>query len=216
MARGSGQPKRVSTRIRAEVPWIRNSAGAFAGLVYARSQCPPLGLSLQQQFGDVRFEVTDNTAEGLYRAFFNAWVPMMGIFLIPLFWVIPGFYPGSGFLFLFTFIAWVLTPIAFVFTWILYKGFELRTLIGRLRFEGVQFQFDARGGELFWLLFGNLLITLLTLGIAAPVAQRRVAAFVALHLSATGVADLDNIIQSAQEVPGISEGIADALDFGSA
>ena len=147
--------------------------------------------------------------------FFNAWVPMMGIFLIPLFWVIPGFYPGSGFLFLFTFIAWVLTPIAFVFTWIWYKGFELRTLIGRLRFEGVQFQFDARGGELFWLLFGNLLITLLTLGIAAPVAQRRVAAFVALHLSATGVADLDNIIQSAQEVPGISEGIADALDFGS-
>ena len=133
-------------------------------------------------FGNVRFQVSEDTGKGLYRRFA---------------------------------LAYVLVPPTLYLSFIWYKAHELRTLIGRTSFDTAQFHFDATGLQLFWLLLGNLLITVLTLGIGLPFAQRRTARFAARHLWAEGRPDLDNILQDTQMRPGIGEGIADALDFGA-
>ncbi len=112
-------------------------------------------------------------------------------------------------------VAYLLALPTLYLSFIWYKAHELRTLIGRTSFDSAQFHFDATGLQLFWLLFVNMLIVVLTLGVGVPFAQRRRAQFVAAHLQVVGRPDLDSIRQDAQERPSFGEGIADALDFGA-
>lgn len=84
-----------------------------------------------------------------------------------------------------------------------------------ISYGGLHFRFDADHNKLFRLMFGNTLITFLTLGFGRPFAQKRAFRFIAQHLSILGEPDLDDLGQSKDKGPGLGEGLADAFDAGS-
>ena len=84
-----------------------------------------------------------------------------------------------------------------------------------ISYGGLHFRCDADHNQLFRLMFGNMLITFLTLGFGRPFAQKRAFRFIAQHLSVLGEPDLDDLGQSKDKGPGMGEGLADAFDAGS-
>ena len=66
-----------------------------------------------------------------------------------------------------------------------------------------------------WLIVGNIVINLLTLGLGLPFTQMRVFRFVCDRLSAGGEIYIDAIIQNAEKRSGLGEGLADAFDIGA-
>lgn len=99
------------------------------------------------------------------------------------------------------------------FIW--YKAGEIGHFARCTSFEGLSFSFDAGSGSLLWLWFGNLLISVFTLGLGYPFAQMRTFRYVCDRLAAAGTTDLDAIVQNADTGPGIGEGLADAFDVGA-
>jgi len=82
-------------------------------------------------------------------------------------------------------------------------------------FGKLRFTFNADHKTLFRLLFGNILLTFLTLGFARPIAQKRSAKFVADHLRIHGEPEMETLNQNPDKAPGMGEGLADAFDAGS-
>jgi len=96
-----------------------------------------------------------------------------------------------------------------------YRVREMQHFANCTRFEGLSFGFDATAWSLLRLAFGNLLITLLTLGFGVPFAQMRVFRYFCDRLTIDGSVDIDAIIQSSAEKPSFGEGLADAFDMGA-
>lgn len=94
-----------------------------------------------------------------------------------------------------------------------YKAKELRHFVAATSFgDGrLRFRLEATGWSLLWLVLGNLVISIGTLGLGSPLAQWRMARYVAKRLIATGTADLDAIQYDPMKAPGTSEGLADAF-----
>ena len=97
----------------------------------------------------------------------------------------------------------------------IYKAAELRHFAKCTRFEGLAFELNATIGGLIWLVIGNTLILLLTLGFGVAFTQMRKFRFVCDRLEARGTIDFGAIIQSADQGPGFGEGLADAFDVGA-
>ena len=97
----------------------------------------------------------------------------------------------------------------------IYMTTKLRHFWNNSQFEGATFNFSGKVVDLIALMVGNILITLLTLGIAYPVAQMRVVRFMTEHLSLEGDLDLARISQTTEAAPGFGEGLAEGFDMGT-
>ncbi|HKM64417.1 MAG TPA: YjgN family protein [Acidisphaera sp.] len=83
------------------------------------------------------------------------------------------------------------------------------TALGPVQLSG---RFTALG--LLWLVVGNLLITVFTLGFGYPFALQRYARYVTGNLCATGSLDPATLSQSEQRAPRFGEGMFQQLDAG--
>lgn len=99
-----------------------------------------------------------------------------------------------------------------LFCW--YKAKELRYVASQTTYQGLRFSCTVTGGQLAWLAIGNLLLRLLTLGLAAPYALVRTARLLARTLSAEGGIDFDRVRQNADARSSMGEGLAAALSVG--
>ena len=100
-------------------------------------------------------------------------------------------------------------------TYTRYKARELTIMADWVHFGDLRFHFDADHNQMFRLVFGNMLITFLTLGFGKPFAQIRKVRFICDHVTVLGEPDLDALGQSKDKGPGMGEGLADAFDAGS-
>ena len=112
------------------------------------------------------------------------------------------------------FALYVAAGLAYVALWTIYMAREMRIFASYTSFEQARFTLDASPGSLFALQLGNLLIWLLTLGIAMPFVYQRTARYWCDRLTVTGTVDLAAIRQSAAEVGRTGEGLAATLDLG--
>lgn len=112
-------------------------------------------------------------------------------------------------------VMWVLVALGWLRTYARYKVREAAIMAPWVGFGNLRFTFNAHHGALFRLLFGNILLTFLTLGFARPIAQKRSARFIADHLRIQGEPDLETLAQNPESAPGLGEGLADAFDAGS-
>ncbi|MCC7427426.1 MAG: DUF898 family protein [Alphaproteobacteria bacterium] len=105
-------------------------------------------------------------------------------------------------------LAWALTLPTLGFVWFWYFGRRMRYIAEKTTLGGIRFAMpEVSGFELFWLLAGNFLLMVLTLGLLYPVAVNRTMAFWASHLVAEGTLDPNQIQQIAAEA-GAGEGLA--------
>ena len=176
-------------------------------------------------FGNRRFAFS-GSARHLYGRFAISWITFVGVFV--LLSVVSGIigtlgaygalksidtldsiFPLAATIVVVGFV--VLLPI--IFCW--YKAAEVSYFATSTRFEGATFELDATLGSLLWLLVGNLLISISTLGFGTPFTQMRTFRYVCDRLHANGIIDFDAIIQSSDKGPTFGEGLADALDVGA-
>lgn len=80
-------------------------------------------------------------------------------------------------------------------------------------YEGLRFKGRATGGSLIWLTLTNYALTLLTLGILAPVAQARSARYLVERIEIDGSLDTSLIAQGANTGGRYGEGVAQAFDL---
>jgi len=96
-----------------------------------------------------------------------------------------------------------------------YKARELAIMAPWLSYGDLRFTFESDHNKMFRLIFGNTLITFLTLGFGRPFAQKRTFKFMAEHITVLGEPDFDTLGQSKVKGPGMGEGLADAFDAGA-
>jgi uncharacterized membrane protein YjgN (DUF898 family) len=83
----------------------------------------------------------------------------------------------------------------------------------RLRTGSLRLRSEVQGGGLFGLTVGNILLMIVTLGIAYPWTVLRNIRFFADHLSVSGDLNWEAIRQEARPATAFGEGLADALDL---
>ncbi|MEO6608642.1 MAG: DUF898 family protein, partial [Aestuariivirga sp.] len=83
------------------------------------------------------------------------------------------------------------------------------------RFDGAQFKLEATAGSYAWLIVGNVLLAIFTLGIGAPFIAQRTLRYVFQRLRLDGAVDISRIQQSIAALPTRGEGLADAFDIGA-
>jgi uncharacterized membrane protein YjgN (DUF898 family) len=97
-------------------------------------------------------------------------------------------------------------------TWAFYTARELSIFAAYTSLDRARFRLDATGASLIWLVLGNLLLILFTLGVATPFAQQRLIRYLCDRLSAEGTVNVNAIMQSREAVGRTGEGLADAFD----
>ncbi len=90
-----------------------------------------------------------------------------------------------------------------------------RHIVGNTSLGPLQLASVVTGPGLLWLLLGNALIALFTLGFGLPVVVHRSARFLARTLLVTGTLDEANLQQSSLAVLRTGEGMLQMLDHGS-
>ena len=114
---------------------------------------------------------------------------------------------------------------SFFFAWLLFiptlglsafwfRAASLRYFASHTRYENLRFSSEVRGGPLAWLIVSNLLISILSFGLAYPVVLVRSARFICGNLEITGEQDFARIAQSMAPLPATCEGLATVLDVG--
>lgn len=98
--------------------------------------------------------------------------------------------------------------------WAIYIAKEMRTFANYTRFDGAPFTLNASAGSVIRLTVVNLLLLVLTLGIAWPFIIQRSVKFVVDRLSLDGLIEVDRIRQSTAKLETRGEGLADAFDVG--
>jgi uncharacterized membrane protein YjgN (DUF898 family) len=96
--------------------------------------------------------------------------------------------------------------------WAFYTARELSIFAAYTTLDRAHFRLDATGASLIWLVLGNLLLILFTLGVAIPFAQQRLIRYLCDRLSAEGTVNVNAIMQSREAVGRTGEGLADAFD----
>ena len=199
------------------------------GLLYPLQSISLTGTKLNNAwFGDRKFAFEGKGKSGmLYGPYMRAW---LGYIFKPMAIFIPFMLLFFGAIFLsqqsgqelapnkmipVMMIGSVLVALGVLRTYARYKARELAIMAPWISYGGLHFRFDADHNQLFRLMFGNMLITFLTLGFGRPFAQKRAFRFIAQHLSVLGEPDLDDLGQSKDKGPGMGEGLADAFDAGS-
>ncbi|CAN5367840.1 YjgN family protein [soil metagenome] len=101
-----------------------------------------------------------------------------------------------------------------LFALVFYAAF-LREAIGHLSLGDVDFQFDATTKDWLKLIFGDIGLVLVTLGIGMIFLEYRHWKFFITHLEATGEVSLSSLGQSTTRTPSQGEGLFDAFDIGA-
>ncbi|PPR62622.1 MAG: hypothetical protein CFH10_00772 [Alphaproteobacteria bacterium MarineAlpha4_Bin2] len=177
-------------------------------------------------FGDRRFYF-EGPAWPLYKRFTICWLFSAGLLLL-LGVTFKTFFSNfnnaanigsltevSGSLVIYGIIGFLALGIILGVTFCFYKAAELRQFARSTRFEGLDFVMNVTTGRLLWLVIGNTLILLLTLGFGLAFTQMRVFRFACNRIDARGSINFDAIIQSKNKGPDFGEGLADALDVGA-
>ena len=99
--------------------------------------------------------------------------------------------------------------------WTIYTAKTMRYFADCTRFDGAQFRLEATALSYAFLLIGNVLIAILTLGIGAPFIAQRTLRYVFSRLTLEGAVDISRIQQSVAAMPKRGEGLADAFDIGA-
>jgi len=107
----------------------------------------------------------------------------------------------------------VVLSIPFLIVYLYYSAFLDRYNWSKTQFAGGSFKYDATGGQWFLLNFTNLLLFVLTAGLALPFIMIRYRKFLAEHLTVHGDMQLSQIIQEAQKSSALGEGAADGFDM---
>lgn len=199
------------------------------GLLYPVQSISLTGTKVNNAwFGDRKFLFESAGKSGsLYGPFMRAW---LGYIFKPFAIIIPliilvagaaalgkqsGYGLDSDKIVLLSGALYLLIALGWLRTYARYKARELSIMAPWVRYGNLRFRFDADHRKMFRLLFGNILITFLTLGFGRPFAQKRKVHFVAEHLTVLGEPDLDELGQTMAKAPGMGEGLADAFDAGS-
>lgn len=98
--------------------------------------------------------------------------------------------------------------------WSVYTAKELAMFASYTTLDQARFKLRATGWSIFRLLFGNALLWLLTLGIAAPFIQQRRVRYLCERMTVEGTVHVDRILQSKAPLGTSGEGLADAFDVG--
>jgi uncharacterized membrane protein YjgN (DUF898 family) len=102
--------------------------------------------------------------------------------------------------------------IVYYVIWAFYVAREMSIFASYTTLDLARFQLDATGGSLIWLILGNILLMVFTLGIATPFAQQRLVRYFCNRLSVLGLVNVNEIMQSREAVGRTGEGLADAFD----
>lgn len=97
-----------------------------------------------------------------------------------------------------------------------YQMIKWRYLAGQIQGDGLRAKFKAKGSDFFWFQVINMLLLVLTAGLAYPYIQIRTLRFVSRHLTIGTQGSIDTLAQSTLARPGSGEGLAEAIDFGGA
>ncbi|MGE4278117.1 MAG: YjgN family protein [Magnetospirillum sp.] len=169
------------------------------------------------RFGDTGFECEARSAP-LYKRYAALWfsfIPVMVSFAVLTQFVDLPSPDRSGFL----------PAMVGIYTWVivsvlLFSGLPLaayhaaywRNLAAHTRFDGIGFGFDMGTWRLVRLFFGNMLITIFSLGILRPLASQRTLRAACEHLTMESAPDINRMVASPQAVPRTGEGLVAALD----
>ena len=102
-------------------------------------------------------------------------------------------------------------PLVIAFMW--YTVYLARYNWSKTEFASGTFQYDATTWQWIFLNFTNLLLIVVTLGLAIPLATVRSRRFLADHLAVAGNMQLSQVVQEAQKSSALGEGVADGFDI---
>lgn len=105
---------------------------------------------------------------------------------------------------------WGLLTLGVPLAW--YRAGFLRQLAARTRFAGVSFALEATTGSLIRLTLGNILISILSLGILRPWVAQRVFRYACTHLRTSGEPDWQAVCQAPESRSRMGEGMAAVFD----
>lgn len=111
-------------------------------------------------------------------------------------------------------LAWVLLIPTLGLSILWYQAAESRYVARRMRLQDMEFNLALTGGALLWLMFSNLLLLVLTLGLALPCVMVRNVRFLMERLSTRGEVDFSAVYQSQGQAGTAGEGFAEALNLG--
>ncbi len=97
--------------------------------------------------------------------------------------------------------------------WSFYKAREMVLFAQYTSFDNAHFRLNATGWSLVGLWFGNLLLVIFTLGIAAPFTVQRMVKYFVDRLEVVGWVNVGQIMQSQQALESRGEGLMDAFDI---
>lgn len=191
--------------------------GLSLGLTYPVQRTRLWGyLWNRTRFGDQPFGC-DAGARPLYPTFLVSWSAIVSLIVVGI--AIAGFSSPDtaggdekeANVLVIAVVSMAFMPLALL-AWTRYRAAELRHLLGHLSFAGFTFAAEVRTWELFRLALVNVLITVPTLGIMAPLATARTVSFLCARLSLVGEGDFAAISQSLATAPTTGEGMVDAFD----
>lgn len=94
-----------------------------------------------------------------------------------------------------------------------YQAAAMRRTASLVTFGGMRFALRIKALGLLWLMISNVLISVFTFGLLAPLVQIRSWRYIVGRLEAHGSMALAHVTQSAASGPRSGEGLADGLDF---
>lgn len=97
--------------------------------------------------------------------------------------------------------------------WSFYTAYEMAKFASYTYFDNATFRFNATGASLIALWFGNVLIIIFSLGIAAPFTVQRTIKYFVERLEVDGWVDIGKIEQSRATMLKHGEGLLDAFDI---
>jgi uncharacterized membrane protein YjgN (DUF898 family) len=178
----------------------------------------------RMRFGDGRFSFA-GTSGALYGRFAVLWLGALTIFLV---FVAGMTYIGrfhtmrraanklgeltpTGIMLTLALLAALYLLWVFASSW--YRAGQFNHFAAATAFEGAHLRGTMTGSGLLWLTLSNVLMTLFSLGVLAPLAQARSARYFLEHLAIEGPIPFDQIARGAVSVGGHGEGLAQAFDF---
>jgi uncharacterized membrane protein YjgN (DUF898 family) len=169
----------------------------------------------KMSYGQHPFEAGADT-DGLFGRWMLVYlVPVIGAFIGgPLIAGTIG--SGGGESAIFTTLAlFLVIYVGFLLASLSYYAAYYRQVAGATSVAGINFEFTARTMDWLKLILGNIGLVIVTLGLGAIFLGYRNWSFVIRHMEATGLIDLDALLQSRAAATGDAEGLADAFDIGA-
>lgn len=119
-----------------------------------------------------------------------------------------------AYLFLLLYVIGLMFVLVLIFS--IYQAYLVNHFVRELKLDGATFSLSPQANpqSFAWLVFGNILIVTLTLGIGLPFAQMRMFAYIANRLQVEGI-DVHSIGQNELPPPKYGEGLAELFDAGT-